>query len=104
MIDWNGIIDEPNNVNNELDVTLVRGYRMIFISCKMGTPTVAAVNEIRTLTEKFGGRYAKAVLVTMADMAKQAPVTYRRAMESGVTVIDRRTLMSGKLGEALMKL
>ena len=104
MIDWNGIIDEPNNVNNELDVTLVRGYRLIFISCKMGTPTVAAVNEIKTLTEKFGGRYAKAVLVTMSDMAKLTPVTYRRALESGVTVIDRRILNSGRLGEELLKL
>jgi len=103
-IDWNGDLTERFNTYNELDIILTYGTKPIFISCKMSAPSVAAINEIRTLADRFGGKYARAVILTMADMAKEAPYALQRACDSGVRIIDRNMLSSGKLEQNLKKL
>ena len=103
-IDWNGDLTERFNTYNEIDIMLTHGIVPIFISCKMSAPSVAAINEIRTLTDRFGGQKAKAVILTMADMPKDAPYALQRAFDCGVKIIDRNTISHDKLGNALTKL
>nr|MBQ4318804.1 DUF1887 family protein [Clostridia bacterium] len=103
-VDWNGDITEKYNTCNELDIVLTSGMKPIFISCKMSAPNVAAVNEIKTLAGQFGGKFSHAVILTMGDMANDAPFVLQRAMDSGVRIIDRKTIASGKLGDELLKL
>jgi len=100
-VDWNGDVTERFNTYNELDIMLTSGITPVFISCKMSAPSVAAINEIKTLAQRFGGKYARAVILTMADMSKDAPFALQRAYDSGVRIIDRNMLSTGKLGDCL---
>ena len=46
------------------------------------------LNEIETLTGRFGTRYAVPVLVTPGNLEREAPGVFRRALEMGIFVID----------------
>ncbi|MCD8391036.1 MAG: DUF1887 family CARF protein [Firmicutes bacterium] len=94
VIDWNGIENEYDDVTNEIDVIVTKGVVPVFISCKSGSVNTSALNEIHTLAERFGGKYAKAVILTAAQISEESPRTYRRALEMGITVIEREDLSS----------
>ena len=86
-IDWDGIIHpEPgSDVLNEIDVLSLNGCIPTFISCKSGkmSPNAAlyALYELDTVARRFGGKYAKKVLVTVNPLLG----TYReRAEELGI--------------------
>lgn len=100
--DWDR--DPTNGTNNELDVVAVRSAFPIFFSCKIGLPKTPAVEEIAVLSRRFGGRMARAVLVTAANLEQDAPAVYRRAIDMGVTVISRKDFVSGKVPELLRRL
>ncbi len=87
VVDWNGDEDEAINTINEIDVVLTQGITPVFISCKTGVPTTTTLNELHTLTELFGGRYAKGVLATMCKLSEVSPSTYKRALDMGIHVI-----------------
>lgn len=67
-IDWDAelhdISDEEKDTENEIDVILMDGLVPIFISCKNGRIDDAELYKLNTVAEKFGGPYAKKVLVT----------------------------------------
>ena len=64
-LDWDGIIGDRSytDVLNEVDVLTLNGYVLTFISCKNGTVDPKAMYELDTIAERFGGKYAKKVLV-----------------------------------------
>ena len=97
VIDWDGKMDARINTVNEIDVMLVRGQFPIFVSCKSGDADVIALNEIMTLTHKFGGENGRPVLVTMADVRNENPFLYQRAADMSVTLIDYNDLSSDRL-------
>ncbi|SHJ14405.1 PDDEXK family nuclease [Parasporobacterium paucivorans] len=88
IIDWNGIGNEENNISNELDVTLVKGTRPIFISCKLKIITVEDLNEIDMLVKRFGGECGIGVVATVGTFSTDFPTVYRRAREMGIHVIE----------------
>ena len=102
VVDWNAVEDEAYNTINELDVVLTYGVRPVFISCKSGIPNTTALNEIKMLTNLFGGSHAKGVLATMCDLKKEAPAAYQRALDMGIGVIDKDDFTSGMLAERLL--
>lgn len=104
VIDWDGEFHERINTLNEIDVFITKDIVPMFISCKSGTPNVTALNEIRTLSDKFGGVSAKAVLVTMADVRSKDPYLARRAEDMGVALIDRSDLLSDSILKRLRKI
>lgn len=59
------VIDWRNNrcVENEIDVLLTRGMEMWFISCKNGSVTSEELYKLSTVASRFGGKYAKKILV-----------------------------------------
>ena len=104
VIDWDGDLAPKINTINEIDVVAVSGFVPLFISCKSGTPNVTALNEIKTLAKQFGGRYAKPVLVTMADVRTKDKYLYVRAKDMGVELIDRNDLIGERLSKRLYSL
>ena len=73
-LDWDGIIHNRPGVDvlNEIDVLSLKGYVPTFISCKSGkmdSPQILhALYELDTVANRFGGKYAKKVLVTTAEI------------------------------------
>lgn len=104
ILDWNGIENEADNVTNEIDVMITRGAKALFISCKAGAVSAPAMNEIVTLTERFGGGIAKAVLAVANNLSKESPKLYKRATELGITVIELDDLKRGNLLDILREL
>ena len=65
-IDWDGE-DLANGdgivVENEIDVMMTKGVVPVFISCKNGQVDVDELYKLNTVAQRFGGDYAKKVLV-----------------------------------------
>ncbi|MBQ7591540.1 MAG: DUF1887 family protein [Clostridia bacterium] len=91
-LDWDGRISPffGKDVLNEVDVLSLRGYVPTFISCKGGrmgpSQSLHALYELETVAERFGGKYAKKVLVsvqplsrTYAERAKEMDIEVRSA-------------------------
>ncbi len=103
VVDWNGDESEWINTVNEIDVIMTKRTRALFVSCKTGLPNTASLNEIHTLTQRFGGGRGVPVLVSMADVSGLAPSTYRRAADLGVLLLEQQDLRTGKLLDVLKK-
>lgn len=86
LVRWNRSEDGAAETTNELDFVATRGIRSLFVSCKLGAPQTSALNEIRTLTDRFAGGMGRAALVTMSDLS-DSPFTAARARELGITLI-----------------
>jgi len=104
IIDWNDKANEPDDVFNEIDVVVIKGVTPLFISCKAGIVSTAALNEIKVLTERFGSDIAKAVLVTTTDLSEISAKTYRRAVEMGIRVIDLSDLQKSDPADLLERI
>jgi len=87
-LDWDGVVQSKGmDVLNEIDVLTISGNVPTFISCKGGKmgshQTLHALYELFTVTRRFGGKYAKKVLVTARPIGR----TYmERAEELGIEV------------------
>lgn len=88
-LDWDGIIHgiPGQDVLNEIDVLSLNGNIPTFISCKSGKmgsqQALHALYELETVTRRFGGKYAKKVLVTAKGLGN---VYMERAKEMGIEV------------------
>lgn len=105
IIDWDAR-EKSGGINtiNEIDGILVKGVVPLFISCKIGPPSVLAINEIDTLARRFGGALARPVLVTASSLADASPATDQRARDMGVTVLEVGKLPRKAFGDALVRL
>lgn len=96
-IDWDGITNSTNkpDVINEIDVLSVQGNIPTFISCKSGKidgdKTLTALYELETIAKKFGGKYARKVLVVTKELSKAHQA---RAEEMGIEIINEGTKSS----------
>ncbi len=101
-LDWDGVIhNQPDeDTTNEVDVLLLHGYTPVFISCKNGHVKKDALYELETVANRFGGKYAKKVLVATKDLTQS---DYLRAKEMGIIVISSgRDPELAKLGRKLL--
>ena len=75
FVDWDGVlhddIETKQDTENEIDVILMKGLVPIFISCKIGFVDEEELYKLNTVAERFGGPYARKVLV-MTYAAKQS--------------------------------
>ena len=100
VVDWEGDA-RANAVTNELDVMCTRGVTPVFISCKTCDVKTEALNELAILRDRFGGKIARAAIVT----AEQGGTAMRnRAAELGISVIDLNDLSAGRIGTRIRKL
>ncbi len=84
-IDWDGKLVLPTmDVNNEIDVILMKDLVPVFVSCKNGHRFGSdELYKLSMVAEKFGGQYAKKVLVA----------TQLKDMENGESLISRAAAM-----------
>lgn len=84
-IDWDGVIHNMpgKDVLNEIDIMSMKDNLPTFISCKIGNVDQMALYELETVANRFGGKYAKKVLVVAKDVA---PGHLLRAEEMGIEV------------------
>ena len=84
VVDWDGS-GRQNAVTNELDVMCTRGITPVFISCKTCDVKTEALNELAILRDRFGGKIARAAIVTAE---KGGAAMRNRASELGIDVFD----------------
>lgn len=83
-IDWDGVFEGHNqDVENEIDVMLLRGNVATFISCKNGKVDQMALYELNTVADRFGGEYVEKELAVSQPLAG---AYLRRAEEMKITV------------------
>lgn len=100
VVDWEGA-GLQNAVTNELDVMCTQGITPVFISCKTCDVKTEALNELAILRDRFGGKVAKAAIVT----AERGGAAMRnRASELNIAVIDLNDLTAGRTGKRLQAL
>ena len=100
IVVWDGD-DDTKPVSNELDVVCTRSVTPVFISCKTSDVKTEALNELSVLRDRFGGKMAKAAIVTATRGGTQMR---NRASELGITVIDLNDLTNGTIGSRLKNL
>jgi hypothetical protein len=108
FIDWDGIVFEDNraDVENEIDVVLMDGMVPVFVSCKNGSVDADELYKLAVVSERFGGKYAKKVLVTtrLDELGYKAEYIRLRAKDMGIRIVENFDEMSGKeLCDAVVK-
>ncbi|MBQ7968401.1 MAG: DUF1887 family protein [Clostridia bacterium] len=108
-IDWDGKFHEREDVEkdteNEIDVVLMKGLVPLFISCKNGSIDDDELYKLETITNRFGGVYAKKVLIATYLGKKQKNIDYfrQRAKDMKIDLIEGVHLFSEEQLEKTIK-
>lgn len=89
------------SVSNEIDVAATKGVISLFISCKTSDIQTEALNELAILRDRFGGKGAKAAIVSTQRCNAAAR---HRAAQLGISVIDLEELQKEKLVSRLKEI
>ena len=91
-IDWDGNIHEEENTydtENEIDVLLIHGTIPVFVSCKNGGVDKDELYKLNAVAARFGGKYAKKVLVaTSLDDSAASNYLRQRAADMGIRLVE----------------
>lgn len=101
LIDWDGVIHEEDgeiiDVQNEIDVIVMKGMIPVFISCKNGEVEDEELYKLHTVATRFGGSYVKKVLIT-TNLGRKNPASrelfLQRAAGLQISVLEDVHLMS----------
>ena len=98
-IDWDGALHDDGEAvetKNEIDVMMMRGVIPVFVSCKNGGIKVDELYKLNTVAQRFGGRYARKVLVASKLDATTLSNQYllKRAEDMGIRVVKRAGAMT----------
>lgn len=93
VVRWNEVLGH-GSIINEIDVMATMGVLPLFISCKVSDIKTEALNELAILRDRFGGKGAKAAIVS-TERCNAA--CRHRAAQLGIAVIDRDELEKGAL-------
>ena len=93
VVRWDEVLGHAS-VINEIDVMATRGVVPLFISCKVSDIKTEALNELAILRDRFGGKGAKAAIVSTGRCNAAAR---HRAAQLEIAVIDADELENGKL-------
>lgn len=97
VVRWDEVLGH-GSVSNEIDVMAARGVVPLFLSCKACDIKTEALNELAILRDRFGGKGAKAAIVSTETCNAAAR---HRAAQLGIAVIDLEELKSGQLVQRL---
>ena len=92
-IDWDGEIhveDEGYDTENEIDVMMMHGMVPVFVSCKNGRVEIDELYKLNTVATRFGGKYAKKVLVA-SSLDKYSDYSHylrQRAQDMQIRIVD----------------
>ena len=94
-IDWDADLHAEDfvDVENEVDILLMHGVIPVFVSCKNGGVNPNELYKLHTVARRFGGPYAKMVLIAPAlENLENSDTIRRRAKEMDIRVLDGDTL------------
>lgn len=100
VIDWDGVLhshgQDTSDVENEIDVFLMKGLVPILISCKNGMTDTDELYKLQTVANRFGGGYAKKVLITtyLRKSERSLESLKQRAKEMKIRLIENVHSMS----------
>ena len=97
VVRWDDTLGH-GSVSNEIDVMAARGVVPLFLSCKTCDVKTEALNELAILRDRFGGKGAKAAIVTTEPCNAAAR---HRAAQLGIAVIDLEELEADLLIQRL---
>ena len=97
VVRWDDTLGH-SSVLNEIDVMAARGVIPLFLSCKATDIKTEALNELSILRDRFGGKGAKAAIVTTEPCNAAAR---HRAAQLGIAVIDLEELKTDQLVQRL---
>ena len=97
VVRWDDTVGH-GSVSNELDVMAARGVVPLFVSCKATDIKTEALNELAILRDRFGGKGAKAAIVTTEPCNAAAR---HRAAQLEIAVIDLEELKDRQLVQRL---
>ncbi len=97
IVRWDEVLGHAS-VSNEIDVMAAHGVIPLFISCKACDIKTEALNELAILRDRFGGKGAKAAIVT-TELCNAA--ARHRAAQLGIAVIDLEELKASQLTQRL---
>ncbi len=81
--------NRDNFVNNEIDVVAMKGMVPIFISCKNGWFSSDELYKLLAVTETFGGKYAKKIVVTTNKESAQACKARAKELKIGIVLLTK---------------
>ena len=95
LIDWDGAFhdeeaNEPYDTENEIDILMMHDMVPVFVSCKNGIVTADELYKLNTVAQRFGGKYAKKVLIaTSISMFGEAGKYLRqRAQDMNIKLVE----------------
>ena len=95
VIDWDGEFHDEEtegiyDTENEVDILLMHHIVPVFISCKNGRVTADELYKLSVVAERFGGMYAKKVLVTTSLNPDSDATKYfrQRALDMDIRLIE----------------
>ena len=97
VVRWDDTVGH-GSVSNEIDVMAAKGVVPLFISCKATDIKTEALNELAILRDRFGGKGAKAAIVTTEPCNAAAR---HRAAQLDIAVIDLEELKGDQLVQRL---
>ena len=92
FIDWDGEIHtdrQSYDTENEIDVIMMHGMVPVFVSCKNGNIEKEELYKLNSVATRFGGKYAKKVLVATAlDNSSSSNYLRQRARDMGIRLVE----------------
>ena len=88
VVNWQSGRICRDSVINEIDVMAVQGIQPVFISCKTCEVHTDALNELAILRDRFGGKFARAILVTSGMTGKTREPVRMRADKLGIELVE----------------
>lgn len=92
FIDWDGDIGTDQysfDTENEIDVMMMHGMVPVFVSCKNGYIDKDELYKLNAVATRFGGKYAKKVLVaTSLDNSDFSYYLRQRAEDMGIRLVE----------------
>ena len=95
VIDWDGEFHDEKtesvyDTENEIDILLMHDLVPVFISCKNGVVTADELYKLSAVAERFGGKYAKKVLIatSLGAFGEAAKYFRQRAKDMGIRLIE----------------
>ena len=95
FIDWDGVLHDEKkegiyDTENEIDVFLMHGAVPMFISCKNGFVDSNELYKLETVATRFGGDYAKKILVTTSldSLGDKGKYVRQRANDMKIKLVE----------------
>ncbi|MBE7043896.1 MAG: hypothetical protein E7397_00055 [Ruminococcaceae bacterium] len=109
MADWDGVIQTrystKKETRNEIDLMMMRGIIPIFASCKNGEVHKEALYELQTVARRFGGKYARKMLLATNLGPNELACEFirQRAVDMKICVIEGINKMSRDAFKSALK-